>query len=456
MPKTLTDWLAYAETLTPNPIQLGLDRIAGVAQKLGVRTFVCPVITVAGTNGKGSCVAFLSSIFQRAGYRVGAYTSPHLLTFHERVRINGACVSDEELLAAFAVVERARGSVLLTFFEWTTLLALVLFQQAALDVIVLEVGLGGRLDAVNCVEPDVAIITTVAMDHMDWLGNTREAIAREKAGIFRSGKPAICGDVNPPDSIYEAAEAIGAPLFCMHRDFTLERVHHFWEFATVVKLSDGRGGAEAGGSPQATALNLMTDGWRAKNLPIPHLPLQNAATALMGLHCLQNRLPVTLEAIQQGLCEAFLPGRFQHFSKPCPIILDVAHNPAAAHLLAERLQAEKCQGKTLAVVSILGDKDIPQTLAPLLPWVDNWYSAGLDVPRGISADTMAQHLRNLGIRDFVQRSCVLDAFKMAVSACGARDRVLVFGSFHTVEPVLRFLLTTDPLGLGLSRRDVKL
>ena len=407
--KTLADWLTYAETLSPKSIQLGLERIVGVAQKLGVTTFACPVITVAGTNGKGSCVAFLSSILQRSGYRVGAYTSPHLLTFHERIQINSVNVGDEDLLAAFATVEQARGSVPLTYFELTTLVALILFQQASLDAVILEVGLGGRLDAVNCVESDLAIITTIAMDHMDWLGNTREAIAREKAGIFRPGKPAICGDIDPPDSIYEVAEAIGAILFPLsHSDFLWERV------------PEGRVRESGEGIPL-------------------HLPLQNAATALMGLDCLQGRLPVTLEAIRSGLREAFLPGRFQRFSKPCQIILDVAHNPAAAQLLAQRLQAELCSGKTLAVVSILADKDIPQTLAPLLPIVNNWYIAGLDIPRGASADTMGQHLRHLGIQDFVQQSNVLDAFKMAVNACGVKDRILVFGSFHTIEPVLRFL-----------------
>lgn len=438
MPKSLTDWLTYAATLTPNSIQLGLDRIARVAQKLGVSTFACPVITVAGTNGKGSCVAFLSSILQRAGYQVGAYTSPHLLIFHERIQINGTKVSDEELIATFEKVEQAREQIPLTYFELSTLVALILFQQASVDAVILEVGLGGRLDAVNCVESDVAIVTTIAMDHMDWLGNTREAIAREKAGIFRPRKPAICGDVDPPDSIYSAAAAIGAPLFCLDRDFIFEQTFgqtdSSWNWKFVRRIKDSlRSSAGPQNSLLSDQLNCI------KNLPIPHLPIQNAATALMGLYCLQDRLPVTLDAFRQGLNEAFLPGRFQHFFQPCQIILDVAHNPAASQLLAERLRAEPCSGKTLAVVSILADKDISETLKPLLPLVNNWYIAGLDIPRGVSADTMGQHLRNLGVQDGVQHPSVLDAFNVAVNTCGAKDRIIVFGSFHTVEPVLKLL-----------------
>ncbi len=407
---TLPEWLSYIETLHPQTIALGLERVQTVANRLGVRESSCPVVTVGGTNGKGSCVTFLAAILQAAGYKVGTYTSPHLLNFQERAQINGESIADQQWITALEQVEQARQYITLTYFEMTTLAALWLFRQAKLEVIILEVGLGGRLDAVNIVDADVAVITTVAMDHMEWLGNNRETIASEKAGIFRAGKPAICGDFNPPATLIEYAEKINAPLYCINRDFSYQKGLTTWKW-------------------QGTKISYT-------QLPLPSLPLQNAATALMALECLTS-LGVSQPAITQGLVVANLPGRFQQFHHPINFILDVAHNPAAAELLAEQLQAQPVSGRTLGVVSILADKDIAGTLQPLLPCIDDWYVAGLGVTRGASADTMAMQLQQLGIKACNKAVSVTAAFYAAVAACGKSDRVIVFGSFYTVAEVLR-------------------
>ncbi len=446
----MQSWLTHIESIHPLAIELGLERVGKVARKLQVTEFDCPVITVAGTNGKGTCVAFLAEILQQAGYHVATYTSPHLLDFKERIQINGQPLAAADLLRAFAQVEQVREQTLLTYFEFTTLAALWVFkrirfpelppslQDAGIqptgtlkrpDAVILEVGLGGRLDAVNCVESDVAVITTIALDHQEWLGDTREAIGQEKAGIFRANKPAICGEVAPPGAIFAAAEAIGARLSCLNRDFSYMQDAATWSWRTADR--------------------------HLHALPIPHLPLQNAATALMALHCLHDRLPVSTAAICQGLSKAFVPGRFQKclvvpagcrdpvdrdVKASRQIILDVAHNPAAAQYLANRLQAEPKLGKTLAVVSIFADKDIPNILAPLLPLVDEWYVAGLDdLPRGVPAASLAQHLSNLNVSHYTTHSTVLAAFTKAMSECEEQDSILVFGSFHTVAPVLAWL-----------------
>jgi dihydrofolate synthase/folylpolyglutamate synthase len=417
-PTHLSEWFSYIESLHMDAIVLGLDRIAIVAEKLGVLHFPCPVITIAGTNGKGSCVAFLEAIFTHAGYAVGAYTSPHLLRFHERIRLLGKEISDTPLLHAFEQVEAARAEqdVRLTYFEFTTLAALYLFKQAAPDVLLLEVGLGGRLDAVNVIDPDVSVITTIALDHMDWLGDTREAIGYEKAGIFRPNTPAICGDLDPPAQIKERAQKLAAPLYCAGVDFSFESNRETWS-------------------------------WRYKEhaytaLPLPQLPVQNAATALMAVHCLQNRLPVSVDAVVQGLTYAALPGRFQRFVQGGggETILDVAHNPAAAHYLATRLRSAPIAGLTRAVVGILADKDIEETLRPLLPLVHTWYVASLDGPRGACAEKIAEYLQKLGVAAYYHLPILFDsvttAYKKAQADMKNEDRILVFGSFHTVAPIL--------------------
>lgn len=404
MNPSLPKWLTYIETLHPKTIALGLERVRLVAEKLNLLTAHCPIITVAGTNGKGSCVAFLDAIAQAAGYQAGCYTSPHLLRFNERIRIASQPVDDAALLQAFEQVEAARAGTTLTYFEFTTLAALWLFQQADLDLIVLEVGLGGRLDAVNIIDSDVAIITSIALDHMDWLGETREAIGYEKAGIFRAGRPAICGDFDPPDSVFQVARDVDAHLYLAGRDF------HLPDEDTV-----------------------------------SHLPLPSAACALMAMDCLKARLPVSPSAILQGLKAANLPARFQRtYYQHREVILDVAHNPAAAAYLAKRLAAEPARGKTCAVVSILADKDIPGTLQPLLPYVTDWFVAGLEAPRGANHEILVNHLQNLGVAAYHIHiaETVLTAFQCALQACEHQDRIVVFGSFHTVAPVLAFLKIT--------------
>ncbi|HVV67900.1 MAG TPA: bifunctional tetrahydrofolate synthase/dihydrofolate synthase [Gammaproteobacteria bacterium] len=406
---SLPDWLSYIETLHPKTIALGLDRVQKVANTLGVRVFNCPIIIVGGTNGKGSCVTFLESILQAAGYRTGTYTSPHLLRFEERGRINNQSINEQQWVTALAEVEKAREEIALTYFEMTTLAVLWLFQRAGLDALILEVGLGGRLDAVNIVDADVAVITTIALDHMDWLGDNREAIGSEKAGIFRRGKPAVCGDFSPPVSIRDYAQKIKAPLYCINQDFNYQQFETSWNW-------------------QCADVQYV-------GLPLPSLPLQNAASALMALQCLPGWV-ANQDAIALGLKSASLPGRFQQFTHPVNGILDVAHNPAAAAFLAARLQTLPIVGKTLAVVSILADKDIAGTLQPLLPYVDSWYVSGLAVARGVSSDTMLMQLRDLGVKNCYKADSVAVAFQNVVAACGKTDRVLVFGSFHTVAEVL--------------------
>lgn len=466
--KSLPQWLSYIESLHSKTIALGLERVGLVAQKLGVLTFQCPVITVAGTNGKGSCVAFLEAILSAAGYVVGTYTSPHLLRFNERIRIAnqhllslnrlnrswpegianasshppyghlppqpekdrlaavtddldtclassntiGEEVDDLSLLHAFEQVDLAREEIELTYFEFTTLAAFVLFKAVKPDVLILEVGLGGRLDAVNLIEPDVSVITTIALDHMDWLGDTREAIGYEKAGIFRANKPAICGDFDPPSSVFEVAEKLSASLHCVGRDFSYTEEDSSWTWVHKETVY--------------------------AHLPLPQLPLQNAAAALMVIHCLQNRLQVSLAAIVQGLEQAFLKGRFQRFSKPIDTVLDVAHNPASATYLAKRLNKFPTTGMTRAVVSILSDKDIEETLRPLLEIVSIWYVAPLDLPRGSTTKNMANCLQKLGVAayDIHSTESVVTAYEQAVYEAKTQDRILVFGSFHTVASVL--------------------
>lgn len=406
----LDNWLNYIEKLHPKTIELGLERIKTVAIKLKVLTFSCPIITIGGTNGKGTCLRFLESIYTKAGYTVGSYTSPHLLRFQERVHIHQQELPEQDWIEAFQQVEHARANIDLTFFEFTTLAAFLLFKQAQLDLIILEVGLGGRLDAVNCVDADVAIITTIAMDHMDWLGQTREAIAKEKAGIMRANRPVIIGDINPPAVLTEIAQQLHAQSFTLNKDFQYQLSKFGWQWSF--------------------------DHTNLEHLPIPKLPLQNAATALMAIECLQAKLSVSKTAIVEGLEKATMPGRFQQFSKPVTTILDVAHNPASAALLAEQLQNKPIKGRTLAVVSILEDKDRIGILKPLLPVISEWYIAGLAVPRGISWQTLAKDLQQLGIVSYHSAESVMEAYLLAVSQCDSFDQIVVFGSFYTVAEVL--------------------
>lgn len=413
MTQSLTQWLAYIESLHPENIKLGLERVKTVATSLKIFPEGVKIFTIAGTNGKGSTATFLAAILQNAGYATAVYTSPHLLRFNERIRINGIDVSEAELIEAFEAVEKGRGDVSLTYFEFTTLAAFLLFKQTKLDVWILEVGLGGRLDAVNIIDPDVAIITTIALDHMDWLGDDREKIGWEKAGIMRKGIPVVCGDSDPPDSISKAAQTCGANLYCLGRDFTYDQT-----------------------SDETWSWRRGSQGYT--NLPMPDLPLQNAATALIALTL--SGLEINREAFSKGLKQARLMGRFQVFSKPINTILDVAHNPQSAQYLADRLSKIPFAGTTRAVVGILKDKDIPGILRPLLPHIDRWYVGGLEVPRGETAENMANYLHNLGVSAYDTHTSVTSAFQAALDdSLKTIDRIVVFGSFYTAGEIMILL-----------------
>ena len=412
---TLAEWLAYLETLHPKAIAMGLDRVSAVYARLGV-VLKCPVITVGGTNGKGSTCALLECMLRAGGYRVGAYTSPHLLHYNERVRVDAADATDDALLEAFAAVESARLTTPLTYFEFGTLATLWLLARAGLDVVVLEVGLGGRLDAVNVVDADVAIVTTVAIDHVDYLGTTREDIGREKAGIFRSGAFAICADRLPPATLLAQASAIGARLLRIGIDYDFTAHDGQWSYR-------GPGGTRHG-------------------LPIPALrgayQLANAATALAALDVLHGRLPVPMGAVREGLVSVELPGRLQVLPGRPVTVLDVAHNPQAAAALADSLGSMGFHPQTWAVFGIMADKDIGSVIAALLPRVDRWYVASLPAPRGATALDLRQRLETAGvapaaIRDFNDPD---SAYRAAREAVTEADRIIVFGSFLTVAAAL--------------------
>ena len=422
MSSALPEWLAYLETLHPKPIAMGLERVAEVAARMGLKVD-CPVITVAGTNGKGSTCAMLESIYRRAGYRTGLYTSPHLVRFNERVRIAGAEVDDATLIAAFAEVEAARsrepGSVSLTYFEFSTLAALRVFAAARLDVLVLEVGLGGRLDAVNIVDADVAVITTVDIDHVEYLGNTREAIAREKAGIMRAGRITICGDPDPPRTLVEHAREIGAPLWRIGHEYRYRVEGLQWRY-------EGPGGARYG-------------------LPHPALrgryQLANAATVLAAQDALHARLPVQGGALRDGLVGVELAGRFQVLPGRPAAVLDVAHNPHAARALAATLDAMGRFPRTFAVFGMLADKDIDGVIAALAPRVDVWHVAPLPGPRGAKAEELTERLVAAGVAKDAVRifADVAQAWRAAAVAAGEADRIAAFGSFLTIAAVLAII-----------------
>ena len=420
--RTLSDWLVHLEGLHPKGqagIELGLERAARVKQVLQQRQ-TRPVVVVGGTNGKGSTCAYLESIYRAAGYRVGCYTSPHLLAYNERVRLDGAPVDDETLCAAFARVEAARqaaGNVSLTYFEFGTLAAWEVFAEQDVELVILEVGLGGRLDAVNIYDGDVAVITGIALDHTDWLGPTRETIGREKAGIFRSARPAICADPEPPQSLSEYAEAIGADLQLIGRDFGFSRCGDGWSCWN-------RRGAQRG------------------FLPLPTLSgahqLGNASAVLAAVDFLQDRLPVVAAAVAKGLQEVRLAGRFQRV-KACPeIIVDVAHNPQAVAGLAQTLSLQRSSRRTLAVVGMLADKDIAGALRAMSGSVDLWFLGCLDGPRGATAEVLAAAVRSDSPAAVVECfPSVGGAFRHAVGLAGENDRIVAFGSFFTVAAVLR-------------------
>lgn len=404
--RSLVDWLSYLEQIHPVNIDMGLERVGAVARRMGLTRLPFKVITVAGTNGKGSSCAMAASILMAAGYKVGVYSSPHLLRFTERVRIDGAELSDSEHCAAFAEVEAARGEIALTFFEFATLAGLWLFCRAAPDVLLLEVGLGGRLDATNVVESDVAMITSIALDHCDWLGDTREAVAVEKAGVYRAGKPAISGEPNPPATIASEAARIGASLRQVGRDFHGDEHDTGWDYHGL-------------------------NHWLG--LPKPALPLMNAVTVLAALESLG--LPLAESAIREGLANARLAGRMQRLQDEPLVIVDVAHNPHSAAYLASQLRQIPGTGKRRAVVGMLKDKDMAGSLAELDGLIDQWFLASLTGPRAATAEQLVVALGD-GQGPAATFDGVSVAYRAALAASSPDDMVIVFGSFYTVADVL--------------------
>ena len=412
----LDDLLAHCERLHPVAIDMGLARVQEVAERLALK-FDAPVITVAGTNGKGSTCAMLEAILLEAGYRTGVYTSPHLVNFEERCRVAGEIVAPEALVPHFERVAQARGEVSLTYFEFTTLAILSLLADQPLDAVILEVGLGGRLDAVNIIDPDCAIVTSVDLDHMAFLGNDRETIGREKAGIFRTGRPAIVSDPVPPQSVLDRALEIGADLWRMGHDFNYAGDKQQWSWS-------GRGRRYSG---------LAYPARRGAN------QLMNASGALAALESLRSRIPVTAQAVRNGLAMVSLPGRFQIVPGQPALVLDVAHNAHAVAVLAENLDAMGYYPCTHLVLGAMADKDVAPMLARIAPLADAWYFTDLPTPRASPAENLKQAWQALGLRDDARVSCHANpqaALQSAVAAADPADRIVVFGSFYTVGGIL--------------------
>lgn len=415
-PRTLDDWLAWQLRLHPREIELGLDRVREVWIRLGAPAPARTVITVGGTNGKGSTVAFLEAMLRAGGQRVGAFTSPHLLRYNERVRIHGEDASDAQLVAAFEKIDAARGATPLTYFEFGTLAALLVFAGNDLDVAVLEVGLGGRLDAVNLIDADAAIVTTIDLDHQDWLGNDRELIAREKAGIFRSGRPAIIGESDPPQTLLAQARSIGARAFALGQDYRIEPHGEGWQW---------RAGS--------TRLELPRPGMEA--------PCQyaNAGAAIAALHLLRERIEWQPAAIASGVARARVAARLQHFAGPPALVVDVAHNPQAARVLAEWLVAHPPAGRNIAVFGALADKDVAGIVGCLIEAVAAWHLAGLDAdsPRGLDVDTLCERLQVLPRLAIAGGHAGVDtALRAACETAREGDRIVAFGSFFVASAAL--------------------
>ena len=419
---SLDAWLEWQQTLHPRAMDLGLERVTRVLERTGWRPPQVPVLTVGGTNGKGSCVATIAALLAAGGYRVATFTSPHLVDYRERIRVDGVPVSAASLVAAFERIADALGADTLTFFEFNTLAALLVFETACPDAVVLEVGMGGRLDAVNVVDPDVAVIVSVGLDHMEWLGPDVESIGREKAGILRAGRPAVVGTPAPPRSVIEVANAIGADLRLRGRDFDASaREAGRWDY----RDRDGR----------------------LDSLPEPGLTgvvqVDNAATALAALRALGPRLPLGRPAVERGLAQVRLAGRFQRLQDAGGVewVLDVAHNEDSARTLAANLRRWPAAGRTLAVCGMLADKDARQVAGLLGGVVDRWYAASTDGPRGLAAEELSARAAGAGVT-MAPAGGVEAALAVAAAAARPGDRVVVFGSFHTVGPALRHLAAT--------------
>jgi dihydrofolate synthase/folylpolyglutamate synthase len=418
----LDAWLRWQETLNPRTIDLGLDRVRRVWGRLGPRRLPFPVITVGGTNGKGSCVAMLEAVYRAAGYRTVAYTSPHLLRYTERIRWEGEEVGEDALCGAFDRVDRARGELPLTYFEFGTLAALDLCLRWAPDVAILEVGLGGRLDAVNLIDPDVALVTTIARDHMAWLGETLDAIAGEKAGIFRRGRPAIIGSRTTPAALRARAQDVGAQVYQLGQEFDASQAVGGWQW-------------QAGGAAPLA-------------MPLPALrgpfQLNNAAAVLMAVSGLLERLPVPVSAMREGLQRVRLAGRFQVIPGEPTLILDVAHNGQAAESLAANLRAFPCRGRRHAVLGVLRDKAVVEILAPLMSLFATWDLGQTEDPRALPVADLEAAVAGASAAagaakpvSIVAHGSIAEALHAARGRADADDCVVVFGSFTTVEAALR-------------------
>lgn len=411
---TLDEWLQWQETLHPNKIDLGLERVRRVYRQLSVPAPANKVVTVAGTNGKGSCIALLEALFRDAGFKVGSYTSPHLLRYNERIRINGQAVSDQALFRAFAAIDLARQEQTLTYFEFGTLAALSLFAQSQLDLVLLEVGMGGRLDACNIIDADVSLICSIALDHQAWLGETREAIAIEKAGIMRSARPAICADPDPPRTLLEQADRIGAKLHLQHQDFSLTRGEFGWQ-------------------------------WRDHEVAYPELPLPelvtsadvlNRAAVIKVAEILKGDLPFSLGNLHKAMARISLPGRGEMLSKEPEVWVDVAHNPAAAAALAERLRMLPAK-KTHLVIGVLADKAIDDILSALAAQVDYYYIAAPATARAMPPEALRDALQAQVSSDQLSDfTSITAAYRSAVAQATPGERIVVTGSFYTVAEIM--------------------
>ena len=416
----LHDWLAWQEQLHPTEIELGLERVAEVLQRMNLGKPKFTIISVSGTNGKGSCVAMLDAIYRAAGFSVGTYTSPHLKNYNERISIDGVTVSDYQLCEVFDAIDQCRDDISLTYFEFGTLASIALMVQSNVDIAIMEVGLGGRLDAVNVLDADVALISSIGLDHQDWLGDDRDKIALEKAGIARRGHPVVCGELDPPESLAEYLGELKAPLFLINREYFAER----------------------------TQADLAANSWswrdstrRRSSLPIPALrgdmQLVNAASVLKVIELLMQEWPVSQADIRIGLSSVFVPGRFQIIPGDIPVVVDVAHNVQAAKVLAKNLKDLTCTGSTLAVFACLRDKDLPGIIEVMAPVIDQWFVATLAGPRARSAEEILQQIKKTcGDVPVAVCDSISLAKDSAIDAASPGDRVVSFGSFLVVADVL--------------------
>ena len=408
--RPLAGWLEYIERQHPQSIALGLDRVREVLAALKIK-ISCPVLIVGGTNGKGSTCAMLEAILNSAGYRTGLYTSPHLVRYNERVRIAGREADDEALCGAFAAVEHARGAVPLTYFEFGTLAALFLFSRENLEALILEVGLGGRLDAVNVLDADCAVLTSIGIDHVEYLGNTRDEIGREKAGIFRAGRPAVIADAKPPESVLAEIERVGAMPVLLGRDFGYAKQDTQWSFWGPAGKRSGLAHPALRGSVQ----------------------LRNASAAIAALDTLRQRLPVAMKDVRRALAEVSLPGRFQILPGRPQVVLDVAHNPEAAAVLAANLGDSGFSPETIAVFGMLRDKDIAGVVRAVAPRITRWHLASLPGPRGADARLISRIFLDMKIQTpAAEHDSVAEAFAAAKKEAAENDKIVVFGSFLTV------------------------